>query len=75
MVDWNEAFITDWREVAPENPIPDSERAVEEWEEEFMHESEREYERVPAHAFWVQDFDFCDPDAINSLSRDEFDRL
>ena len=49
-MDWNDS-ITEWHEVAPEFPVPDSERAVEEWEEEFMHESEREYERVPAERF------------------------
>jgi len=51
----------------------ESELPVEDWEEEFMHESEREYERVPATQFWEQDL--CDPSFIHSLSRDEFDQI
>jgi hypothetical protein len=73
-MDWNDS-ITEWHEVLPEVPVPDSERAVEEWEEEFMHESEREYDRVPTERFWAEDFDLCDSSFIHSLSQDAFNQL
>lgn len=68
-------WITIPPNIPPGEDISDFDRAVEEWEEEFMFESEEEYERVSPHAFWVQDFDLCDAEAINNLSREEFDKL
>lgn len=42
-------------------------------EEEFMNESERVYDELPAARFW--EIDFCNAEAINSLSREQFDSL
>lgn len=79
MTDWNAEFITDWREIGPEVPVSDSERAVEEWEEEFMEESTEMYERVSPEQYWARyresSQDLCDPVMIHSLSHFEFDQL
>ncbi len=74
-MDWNDS-ITEWHEVLPEFPVPDSERVVEEWEEEFMHESERTYQEFTyVHGFPPDWQDLCDSSFIHSLSQDAFNQL
>ncbi len=52
-MDWMDS-VTEWREVAPEFPptVSDKDRPVEFWEEEFMAESERQYEKVSPEDYW-----------------------
>lgn len=77
-MDWMDS-ITEWHTVAPEFPetVSDADRAVEEWEEEFMDSAQEDYDKVSPEQYWARygtSQDLCGPD-IRTMTRSEFDRL